>query len=163
MKLVNKRIERLKKGELDASDYTIKGAINFIDMLYKKGLKLYLASGTDREDTLFEVKTLGYAKYFKGRIYGSVSDITKYSKKLLIEEIIQENNLSGPELACFGDGPVEIRETKKHNGIAIGVASDEVRRFGLNVEKRKRLIEAGADLIIPDYSQAKKLLSYLFP
>ena len=144
-------------------DYTIKGAINFIDTLYKSGVKLYLASGTDKEDTFSEVKILGCGKYFGNRIYGSVFDITKYSKKLLIERIIQENDLSGPELACFGDGPVEIRETKKHNGIAIGVASDEVRRFGLNPEKRKRLIEAGADLIIPDYSQAEKLLSYLFP
>jgi len=163
MKLVSKRIEKLKKRELDAADYTIKGAINFIDTLYKSGVKLYLASGTDKEDTFSEVKILGYEKYFGDRIYGSLSDITKYSKKLLTERIIRENNLSGPELACFGDGPVEIRETKKHNGIAIGVASDEVRRFGLNPEKRKRLIEAGADLIIPDYSQAEKLLSYLFP
>ncbi len=163
MKLVNKRIEKLKKGELNVSDYTIKGAINFIEVLYRNGVKLYLTSGTDREDALSEVKILGYGKYFGDRIYGSVSDITKYSKKLVIERIIRENNLSGPELVCFGDGPVEIRETKKHNGIAIGIASDEVRRFGLNIEKRKRLIEAGADLIIPDYSQAKKLLSYLSP
>lgn len=82
---------------------------------------------------------------------------------MVVERIIRENNLSGPELACFGDGPVEIRETKKRNGIAIGVASDEVRRYGLNLKKRERLIKAGADLIIPDYSQAEKLLSYLFP
>jgi len=163
MEMVKKRIEKLKKKELDVSDCTIKGVVNLIDMLYQKELTFYVASGTDREDVISEVKTLGYEKYFHGRIYGSLSDITKYSKKMVVERIIRENNLSGPELACFGDGPVEIRETKKHNGIAIGVASDEVRRFGLNMEKRKRLIEAGADLIIPDCSQAERLLSYLFP
>jgi len=163
MKMVKKRIEKLKRKELDISDYTIKGAVDLIKMLYQRGLTLYLASGTDREDVISEAKALGYERYFEGRIYGSLSDITKYSKKMVVERIIRENNLSGPELACFGDGPVEIRETKKRNGIAIGVASDEVRRYGLNLKKRERLIKAGADLIIPDYSQAEKLLSYLFP
>jgi len=163
MEMVKKRIEKLKRRELDVLDYIIKGALNFIEMLYRKGLTLYLASGTDREDVVSEVKTLGYEKYFGDRIYGSLSDITRYSKKMVVKRIIRENGLSGPELACFGDGPVEIRETKKHNGIAIGVASDEVRRYGLNIKKRERLIKAGADLIIPDYSQAKRLLSYLFP
>ncbi len=38
-----------------------------------------------------------------------------------------------------------------------------LRRFGLNQAKRKRLVEAGADLIISDYSQLDRLLSILFP
>jgi hypothetical protein len=68
-------------------------------------------------------------------------------------------NLDG--LVMFGDGPVEIRETRRSHGLAIGVASDEVRRFGLNPAKRARLIRAGADLIIPDFSQAPALLRTL--
>jgi hypothetical protein len=43
----------------------------------------------------------------------------------------------------------------------VGVASDEVRRFGLNSIKRSRLIRAGADLIVPDFSQHNKLLAVL--
>jgi hypothetical protein len=53
---------------------------------------------------------------------------------------------------------VEIRETRKRGGFSIGVASDEVRRFGLNLTKRSRLIRAGASLIVPDYSQLAYLL-----
>jgi len=64
-------------------------------------------------------------------------------------------------LATLGDGPVEIRETRKRGGLAIGVASDEVRRYGLNDAKRPRLIRAGADVIIPDFSQADALLGLL--
>ena len=67
-------------------------------------------------------------------------DISKYSKKMTFQKIINENNLSGPELAVFGDGPVEIRECRKMDGVAIGVASDEVRRYDLNLDKNKPTI-----------------------
>ena len=50
---------------------------------------------------------------------------------------------------------------RKRNGLAIGIASDEVRRFGLNPNKRSRLIRAGAHFIIADYSQGDKLYSLL--
>jgi hypothetical protein len=43
----------------------------------------------------------------------------------------------------------------------VGIASNEVRRFGLNSDKRARLIRAGADLIIPDYSQMNAILALL--
>jgi hypothetical protein len=81
---------------------------------------------------------------------------------MVIEQIMKENNLHGQELVVFGDGPVEIRECRKRNGIAVGLASDEIRRHGLNIEKRPRLIKAGAQIIIPDFSQLQKLLALLF-
>jgi len=43
----------------------------------------------------------------------------------------------------------------------VGLASDEIRRFGMNPSKRSRLIRAGADLVIPDFSQLEKLLELL--
>ena len=64
-------------------------------------------------------------------------------------------------IVTFGDGPVEIRETTKRNGTTIGVASNELRRYGLNQVKRTRLIKAGADIIVPDFSQAGVLLELL--
>jgi len=163
MELVNKRIEKFKRGELDIHDYTIKGALEFLNALRKRGIKLYLASGTDCDDVVAESNALGYAELFEGGIYGSVGDITKYSKKMVIEKIMTENNLHGSELAVFGDGPVEIRECRKREGIAIGIATDEIRRHGLNPEKRTRLIKAGAHIIIPDFSQQNKLIKLLFP
>jgi hypothetical protein len=43
------------------------------------------------------------------------------------------------------------------------VASDEVNRRGVDEWKRNRLIKGGADIIIPDYSDIRALLKYLFP
>ena len=63
----------------------------------------------------------------------------------------------GPE----GDGFVEIQEIRKAGGVAIGIASDEERRQGINAWKRGRLIEAGADVIIGDYRCLDLLFEFL--
>jgi rfaE bifunctional protein kinase chain/domain len=162
MELVNKRIEKFKRGELDINDYTIKGALEFLEVLREKRVKLYLASGTDRQDVVAESEALGYAELFDGGIYGAVGDVAKYSKKMVIERIMAENNLQGPELAVFGDGPVELRECRKREGIAVGIASDEIRRHGLSTEKRTRLVKAGVHIIVPDFSQHERLIKLLF-
>jgi hypothetical protein len=64
-------------------------------------------------------------------------------------------------IVTFGDGPVEIRETHKRGSITAGIASNELRRYGLNQVKRTRLIQAGADIIVPDFSQHDLLLGLL--
>lgn len=162
MELVNKRIEKFRRGELDINDYTIKGSVDFLHELKKRGVKLYLASGTDRQDVAAEAGALGYAELFDGGIYGSVGDVARYSKKMVIEKIMTENHLQGSELAVFGDGPVEIRECRKRDGVSVGIASDEIRRHGLDVEKRTRLTKAGAHILTPDFSVSKSLLKLLF-
>ena len=162
MKIVSERLEKLRTGQLNIDDFTILGSLDFLKILKEKGIKLYLTSGTDIEDVIIEAESLGYADLFNDGIYGSENDINKYSKKMVINRIISENNLKGNELVVFGDGPVEIKECVKFDGIAIGVASDEVRRCGLNQKKRTRLIKAGAQIIIPDFSQSNKLFDLLF-
>ncbi len=162
MEVVNKRIEKFKSGHLSMEDFTLKGAVDFLKLLKKKGVKLYLASGTDKEDVLNEAEVLGYAGLFDDEIHGAIGDISKYSKKMVIDKIISDHDLKGEELVVFGDGPVEIKESVRFDGIAIGVASDEVRRYDLNPEKRSRLIRSGAHFIIPDFSQPEKLMNLLF-
>jgi phosphoglycolate phosphatase-like HAD superfamily hydrolase len=121
-------------------------------------VKLYLASGTDDADVKNEAEVLGYADLFDGGIYGALGDSNKYSKKMVIRRIIHENKLDGNQMAAIGDGPVELRESLKCQGIAIGIASDEIRRYGLNYEKRTRLIKAGAQIVMPDFSNTSYLL-----
>jgi len=162
MVMVNKRIEKFKNGELSIDDYTVKGSVGFLKVLKEKGVKLYLASGTDRADVINEAKVMGYADLFEGEIHGAIGDISKYSKRMVIDKIISENNLNGNELLVTGDGPVEIKECHKFGGIAMGIASDEIRRYDLNEEKRTRLIKAGADILINDFSQADSLVKLLF-
>jgi hypothetical protein len=124
-------------------------------------VKVYLASGTDEPDVIAEAKAMSYADLFEGRIYGAVGDVKVEAKKIVLERIIRENKLSGHQFMTFGDGPVEIRETRKRGGICVGVASDELRRFGLDLSKRTRLIRAGATLVVPDFSQMSTLLRLL--
>ncbi len=162
MKMVNQREAKLRSGELTVDDFAVKNAIELLHELHERGITLYLASGTDVDDVKNEAEAMGYADLFNGGIYGSVGDVSKYSKKMVIDNIITSNNLHGAELITFGDGPVEIRECRKQEGITVGVASDEIRRHGLNIEKRTRLIKAGADFIIPDFSQYKQLFKILF-
>lgn len=161
MELVSDRLARLKRGQLDTSDYTVKGGVEFLKALRDRGVTLYLASGTDHADVVAEAQALGHADLFNGGIYGAVGDINNCSKKRVIDRIMSENRLRGPELAVFGDGPVELRESRKRDGLAIGVASDEVRRHGLNLDKRARLVKAGAHVVVPDFSQQADLLKLL--
>jgi hypothetical protein len=81
---------------------------------------------------------------------------------MVIERIIRENHLRGTELVGFGDGFVEIEDVNRAGGIAVGVASDEVQRCGVNQWKRERLIRAGADVIIGDFREADVLVDWLW-
>jgi rfaE bifunctional protein kinase chain/domain len=158
LKMMETRMYKLKSGELSPADFQIKNAMTLLRELHRRGIKLYLTSGTDQADVIAEARAMGYADLFEGRIFGAVGVITVEAKKLVVDRIIRENDLSGRQFATFGDGPVEMRETRKSGGLAVGVASDEVRRFGRNIVKRSRLIKAGANLIVPDFSQLSALL-----
>ena len=159
MKMVRNRAAKLKRGELSVEDFVIKNAVALLERLSRAGVRMYLASGTDQEDVIEEASALGYAHLFEGCIYGSVGDVKKEAKRIVLDRILGD---IGPEvvhhLVTFGDGPVEIRETHKRGGFTVGVAGDEIRRYGLDASKRARLIRAGADLIVPDFSQIDRLL-----
>ena len=105
---------------------------------------------------------MGIAPYFGERIYGAVDDWRSYSKAMIIEGILHDHGLSGPELVTFGDGFVEIENTVAIGGIAVGVATDEVHRRGVETWKRQRLIDAGAHLIVPDFAVTDRLMAWLF-
>jgi rfaE bifunctional protein kinase chain/domain len=162
MQMVCKREGKLIRSELSVADFTIKNAVPFLNRLQNAGVKLYLASGTDEEDVKHEAAVLGYDALFEGGIFGAVGDINKEAKKIVLDRILDLIGGSGNgQIATIGDGPVEIRETHKRGGITIGIASNELKRFGLNQIKRTRLIKAGADIIIPDFSQSSDLLNLL--
>jgi phosphoglycolate phosphatase-like HAD superfamily hydrolase len=161
LQMVTERVSKLERGELESIDFQIKNGGRLLRVLYERGVKLYLASGTDVEDVIAEARAMGYADLFEGRVFGAVGDVKVEAKKLVLERIMREHNLSGDQFVMFGDGPVEMREARKRGGVCVGVASDEVRRFGLNTAKRSRLIRAGATVVVPDFSQIDQLLQVL--
>jgi rfaE bifunctional protein kinase chain/domain len=162
LKMVKEREEKLAGGSVSPEDFTIRGSIDFLKYLHKKGIKLYLTSGTDIEDVRHEANVLGYSELFEGRIFGAVGDVEKEAKKIVLDKILDEiGSANTSMIVTFGDGPVEIRETHKRGGTTVGVATDEVKRHGLNSIKRTRLIKAGAGIIIPDFSEPDELLGLL--
>ena len=162
MVIVKERERKLRRGELSVEDFTLKNALPLLEKIHNAGVKLYLASGTDVEDVKNEAAVLGYSHLFEGGIFGAVGDINKEAKKIVLERILDKIGKSETgQIATFGDGPVEIRETHKRGGFTIGVASTEIKRYGLNQLKRTRLIKAGADIIVPDFSQSAELLRLL--
>ncbi len=161
LEMVDDRLARIGAGELAPEDFIIRGAVELLQELRGRGATLYLASGTDQEHVVREARRLGYADLFNGGIHGSVSDLAKFSKRRLIAGLIEQHGIGGAQLLTFGDGPVEIAETVRRGGIAVGVASDEARRWGVCQTKRARLIKAGAHLVVGDFTQWRSLLDRL--
>ena len=159
---VEQRLEKLRSGEVDPDDLMIMGSRSFLEELHRRGVIMYLASGTDHEYVLREASALRITQYFRGGIYGALDHTEAHTKERIIQRILDDNNLHGNELLVVGDGPVEIRNAKSRGAIALGVATDEVKRCGLNSRKRKRLINAGADLIIPDFTRYEEIIAFLF-
>jgi len=162
MELVKERKDRLERGELDVADFTLKNAVTLLHELHEAGVRLFLASGTDEQDVVLEAEALGYAPLFEGRIYGANQDMTHDAKRMVLERILGELGADkAAHIVTFGDGPVEIRETRKRGGLTVGIASNEVQRFGLQPEKRTRVIRAGAQVVVADYAQLGALLGLL--
>ena len=155
------RIEDLKAGRIAPDEFMVPGSRAILDALRARNVRCYLASGTDEPFVLDEASALGLTAYFAG-VYGAKDDYKSFSKRIVIDRIIAEHGLSGPEFVAFGDGYVEIEDTKRVAGIAVGVATDEARREGIDEWKRKRLIEAGADIIVPDFRRQDHLVAYLW-
>ena len=72
MEVVDGRLAKFRRGELNLDDLTIKGAVPFLRSLREMGVTLYLASGTDHDDVRREAEALGYADLFDGGIYGAL-------------------------------------------------------------------------------------------
>ena len=162
LKMVRVRERKFVNGELSIDDLTIKNALSFLKKLHDAGIQLYLASGTDEEDVKAEARTLGYDHLFGGGIYGAVGDVTVEAKRIVLNRILDKiGSDASTQIITFGDGPVEIRETRKRGGLTVGLATNELRRYELNSKKRTRLIKAGADIVIPDFSQYLKLIELL--
>lgn len=156
------RREGLGNGSIQPVDYLVPGSVGIIEMLLGHGVDIYLASGTDEQYVMQEVALLKLDEYFGERVYGARDDYKLFSKAMVIKRIISENNLHGSSLAGFGDGYVEIENIKEVGGIAIGVATNEETMTGIDEWKRGRLITAGADVIIPDFTELSEIEYYLF-
>src|ERR1041385_6056893 len=162
-----RRLDERIKGRLEAlrggapkDDFLVYGSRAFLEELQRRGLPMYLASGTDEIFVNQEAELLDVTRYFGRHVYGALDDYKQFSKKMVIERILRENRIQGEHLLSFGDGYVEIENTKEVGGLAVAVASDEANNGSGRFDewKYRRLLGVGADIVIPDFRDAEALL-----
>jgi phosphoglycolate phosphatase len=159
--VIKSRVESLRSGRDKPAQWLVPGAQEFLESLVDRSQRLYLGSGTDETFVQREAHLLGIADFFQGKIYGAVDRYHTFSKRILIQRILKEEGVEPSAFVAFGDGFVEIEETRKVGGVAVGVASNEKTRQGVDEWKLQRLTEAGADLIIGDFTEKEALLRAL--
>jgi phosphoglycolate phosphatase-like HAD superfamily hydrolase len=161
---ISSRIEDVRSGRRSREDFIVFGARAALQNLSSRGLALYLASGTDEADVKREAELLELSDFFGAHIYGAKDDYKSFSKKMVIERILRENAITGEQLLAFGDGYVEIENTKQVGGLAVAVASDEANNGAGRIDewKRQRLLGVGADAVIPDYRDHQPLFEMIF-
>jgi phosphoglycolate phosphatase len=160
---IRHRVKRLQDRQASPDEYLVPGSRLLLESLRERGLRLYLASGTDEEYMKREADLLDVTRYFDGGVFGAIDDFEKFSKGILVRRILESAEFTGPQFLGFGDGYVEIEEVKKVGGTAVGVAAAEPECQSVDEWKRQRLIGAGADFIAPNYLEIDNLVSTLFP
>ena len=151
----------LEAGRQPPERFHVPGALEFVATLHARGVACYIASGTDETAVREEAALLGFAPLITD-LRGAQEDGSD-AKGIVIDRLTTNHRLSTGELAVIGDGPAEIEYARAASGLAIGVASTEDERSGVDSRKRSLLIAAGADVIIPDFNQPAALLAYLWP
>jgi len=157
---IGARKEELRSGRMASTPLLLHGSRALLENLLQRGLTLWLASGTDEIFVKEEAALLDVTRYFGSRIHGALDNYQNFSKKMVIDRILRETGISGRELLSFGDGYVEIQNTREVGGLAVAVASDEANNGLGRVDewKRQRLLGVGAEIVIPDYRDAEPLL-----
>ncbi|MCS7021926.1 MAG: HAD family hydrolase [Gemmataceae bacterium] len=169
---LRQRYEQIRQGKTPAERWLVPGTQQVLEALHRRGLLLFLLSGTDYEQVQTEAELLGLAPFFAQRLFAPKGqEAVAFSKGQVVDQILQTYRLQGGELLGIGDGVVETREVKRVGGTAIGLASAETvapdtsspgamsvtakdpsfLSDPLVADKAERLAAAGADWIIPDY------------
>lgn len=163
---IRDRKEGLAAGRYRPDDWMVPGVRAFLEMLRQRGVRCFLASGTDEEAVREEAKLLRADDLFDGGIWGARDELFQGRRKEdirdikaeVIRDMLREEKIDPSQLAGFGDGFMEIELVSGAGGLAIGTATDERRRSGIDRWKRERLIRAGARAIIPDFSDPESVL-----
>ena len=155
------RKKGLADGTVKKEALTVKGARELLIKLRQAGVKCFLASGTDETDVKAEAALLGVDGFFDGGIRGATEALTDCSKEAVIKNMLETEGILPQELVTFGDGCVEIELTASAGGYAVGVATNEKTGEGVDEWKRRRLLAAGASMILPNFERPDDVLKAL--
>lgn len=160
---IARRVESIRRGEKDRDAYVVHGARPLLEDLRGRGLQVWVLSSSIQHRVREEAEILGLDAFFGDRIFGSTGDPRGFSKAEIFREILRRTGGSGESILSFGDGPVEMRDTRALGGIAVGVCTDEDENGSGLVEEGKRsiLLGAGAQVILPDFRDAARVFGLI--
>src|SRR5262249_1419680 len=81
---IRHRLAALESGETTPDEWTVPGSHRLLEELRRRGLALYLASGTDLKYVRREADLLGLTPYFGEHVYGALDEYRNFSKKMVI-------------------------------------------------------------------------------
>jgi len=159
--VVEGRIATIADGSATPADWAVPGTHALLQSLRDAGVSLWLASGSLLEHVRREAELLDVARFFPDRLFAPSDATPDFSKRGVIERLLAEEGIDGERLAGIGDGTVETQEVGRTGGFAIGVASQPRGVAGEHPDKRRRLLEAGATVVIADYLKLGRLMEWL--
>lgn len=161
---VRGRWTAMESGAAKPADWVVPNAHAILTNLKARGVPTFVASGTEYDHVSTEATLLGVAPFFPTGINAPHDNDPSFGKGKVIDRVLKELGIRGEELLGFGDGVVETGEVKRVGGVAVGVAScpEGTPPGTVQPEKRARLIAAGADLIVPDYTQQDGVIRWLW-
>ena len=158
---IAERLTAIEKGTLSREDFLVPGSLSFLEELVGHGVVCHLASGTDENLVRRDAALLGFEHLFEDRIFGALRQYENFSKRMVIERIISDHGLDGPELIVIGDGYVAIQDGRETGAVTFGVHTRENNRYHMNSGKRERLLKAGAHFLAPGLEEGAALLDHL--
>ena len=149
---IRQRIDRIHSNPASADDFLVPGVRLLLCELQKLNITCYLASGGEHLRVVEEVALLGLADFFDGRVQGVRNDSERPPKVQVLERLTKDGIIDGRSFWGFGDSTDDMATIKSFQGTAIGIAN--------GAEWRERLFQAGADIVIPDYSNLDVLAAF---
>lgn len=161
---IRERLEESRRIGGDAG--LVPGTRRLLENLQQAGVRQHLLSGTARADLLVEVQELGLSRFFPPRhIHGPGPGDTTFRKAFVMVELQQSTGFSPDEIACIGDGRVEMVEANRLGFYTLGVACPETETAQNSTTpdptKLALLQDAGARSVVRDYLDTSACLRLL--
>ncbi len=137
-------------------EITVEHSIDFIKEMYERGIEIHIVSAASERTVKTEVKKFGLDKYIKEENVRGDTGLPGVTKDILIRGIFHEERdiIKHPsEVLIPGDGYIEMNIGKELGATTIGVVTKH-KPTGT----REKLIEAGAQRIVNDFSNGARLL-----
>lgn len=152
------RDNNLKEAKENPERFLIKGSMEFMDYLHKKGVKNYFVTGAVVDKSIEppmgmyeEVLGLGF-EIGEGKavedILGSTWD-EKIPKDEVMRRLVKELGIKGENVLVVGDGRSEISAGVALGAVTISILPESAKR------QRELHTELGTNIIISDYTSAE--------